>query len=237
MKMKQNKQKVVKKTAKKKIKNSKAPAKKINKKTSKTKINKKISTAPKPKVNKKITPETPIKAKPLVSEADKKELVTVLSDAHARQTLINLGGENTLDIIKIYPYQTSDEEISRRLKVKISDVRSALNKLHGLGLISYDRKKDNETGWYSYTWSLKKQRIIGWLDEKRIEKKQMYTDEIEHYYCKKCGIDSVVEFEAATNSEFKCQYCNKELEFLEKEHVSKLVGEFIPSEIRRRGRI
>ncbi|MBN2478165.1 hypothetical protein JXB01_02630 [Candidatus Micrarchaeota archaeon] len=244
-----------KKSAKKnktKIKSSKKSASKskitikAKKSRAKTKNLKKVESAKPAKVKKpavpktaKLTKKTEIKETPPAgfSKKDKEELTGLLSDAYARQTLINLAGENTLDIIRIFPVMTSDEEISKKLKVKISDIRSALNKLHGNSLVTYQRKKDNETGWYSYSWSLNKGKIIEWVTARKKEREELFNETREHYFCPKCGIDSIMPFENASDYQFRCPFCNGSLNFLEKENAEKIFHNYLPSEIRKRGHL
>jgi len=185
------------------------------------------------KVEKELTPEKIEKKEASIEE--KKEVQTILADACSRQLLIDLGGENTLEVIKCYPYNVSDEEIARKLKAKISDIRSTLNKLHGAGIVLYNRKKDNDTGWYSYSWTLNKKKMFDWISGIKRNKESTLDDGIERYWCRKCGSSSVVEFTCAATTSFKCPICNKDLEFLEREENEKLFGNFISSEMKRRG--
>ncbi|MEK6981449.1 MAG: hypothetical protein AABX38_00835 [Candidatus Micrarchaeota archaeon] len=146
---------------------------------------------------------------------EKKRLGAILSSAVARQYLIDLAGENTLAIIKNFATSTSDEELSKNLKLKISDVRATLNKLHSQGLVNYLRQKDSETGWFSYSWTLNSQKIEEWLNTKLKEKRATLDLNGENYFCSSCGLESLVSFEHASNCGFKCNKCEKDLEFLE----------------------
>lgn len=148
----------------------------------------------------------------------------ILSQAFARQVLVSLAGENSLEIIQSFDTNLSDEEISKRLKLKISDVRATLNKLHGEGLVTYFRDKNSETGWYSYTWMANGEKIDGWVNARVSEKKLSANIESDdHYFCPACGINSVHGFENATSMEFKCHICSKNLEFLDENKRNELV--------------
>ncbi|MDD5023134.1 MAG: hypothetical protein PHU63_03120 [Candidatus ainarchaeum sp.] len=194
------------------------------------------------KINKKVVKKTgkenvEIKKKSVehvISEKDKKEMQNLFSDAYARQVMVALGGENALEVIRNYPYGVSDEEIARKLKVKISDIRSTLNRMHGEGFVEYKRRKDGETGWYSYSWSLNKKNIVEWAKRIDNEKNVIFNSEIEKYYCKKCGFDSLVDFVDASKNSFKCSCCNNDLEYLDKSKVDQLFGKLDPDQIRRR---
>ena len=201
--------------------------KKMKKKT----LQKKVKTKTPPiKIVEIVVEKVKKKIHNKVSTKERKEMLTLFSDAYARQVMISLGGENALEIIRNYPNGMSDDEIARKLKVKISDVRSALNRMHGEGFVIYNRKKDNETGWYSYSWALNKKNIFGWADKINREKKEMFDSEVERYYCKKCGLDSLVDFTEGMRDEFKCSCCNKPLEYLDKNKKEQLIGKMIPNQ-------
>lgn len=231
-----SKKKKRKKRTKKPLKKKKHPIKKKIKKTRKIKKTKKTRAikTKKKEMKGKVKIKKKEQKKPKINIGEKREVLNLFSDAYARQVMITLGGENALEVIRTYPYCVSDEEISRKLKVKISDVRSTLNRMHGEGFVAYTRKKDSETGWYSYSWSLNKKNIVEWVKRINKEKDKLFNPEIEKYYCKKCGLDSLVGFVNASNNNFKCSCCNGNLEFLEKNKVDQLFGKLVPNQMRKR---
>ncbi len=85
--------------------------------------------------------------------------LAVLASAGARQRLIEMGGENTIDVIREFDQDMSDEELARKTGIKASDVRVVLNRLHGCGLFSYTRVRDRDSGWYSYIWKMSESRL------------------------------------------------------------------------------
>ncbi len=215
----------------------KSPAKKqkpiknnMQKKCKSTNTDKKAKTEQKKEIIKEI-PKPKIRKE--ATEQEKKEISGIFSNALVRHQFIAIGGENSLDIVRNYPLDLSDEEMSKKLKVKISDVRSTLNKMHGEGFVNYSRKKDNETGWYSYSWSLNRKKIEEWADKITSEKKNN-AGTGERYFCRKCGSDSIVEFVSAMENNFKCPCCSKTLEFLDSEKAEnfELISEFMK---KRRG--
>lgn len=149
---------------------------------------------------------------------------TLLTSAFARQSLVSLAGENSLAIIRNFDKNVSDDDISKKLKLKISDVRATLNKLHGAGLVTYLRDKNSETGWYSYTWMASADKIDRWIAE-RLEERRLNASSggEEHYFCASCGINSIHNFESAYSCFFKCNLCSKDLEFLDDVKREELV--------------
>lgn len=167
------------------------------------------------KVEKKV--DAPLKKE---TTFDIKKVTAILADAQIRQNLIELGGENALSIIRNFYGNFSDDDLAKKLKLKISDVRATLNKLHNEGLVNYIREKDNETGWYSYSWSLNLPRIEKWADS---QIKRMGTNaNTDYYFCASCGAASVTNFESAVNWDFKCERCSKPLEYIEESKISEL---------------
>ncbi len=160
---------------------------------------------------------------PLVKKEMSRELQDVIARANARHWLIELGGENTLEVIKNLPAVPSDEELAKKLKIKVSDVRASLNKLHNEGLVAYLRDKNSETGWYSYAWVLNEDRIKKWVGDKHSSHDAYRPQEgVEFYFCKDCGPESAIKFEVAHESSFKCPSCNSPLEFLDEEKFEQM---------------
>ncbi|MBU0532375.1 hypothetical protein KKB44_02675 [Candidatus Micrarchaeota archaeon] len=205
--------------------------KKVKKITSK-RSNKKVKAKDKKKVKviKKAPKKEEIKVaitKPKLKEEEikmRQRISTILSDALVRQTLIEIGGENALAIVRNFHSNHSDEELAKRLKIKISDVRATLNKLHNEGLVNYLREKDSETGWYSYSWSLNQERMEKWADAQSNKLISLCgSNEGEHYFCPACGMSTIIGFEAASNWEFRCEQCNRLLEYIDEKRMNELI--------------
>ena len=206
----------------------KAKAKFIHRKTL-GKHEKAIKPAPMLPKDKKKTPSELRKEqellvrKKLYAEQEKLwagKLITILSDSYIRQAIIDLAGENALEIIRNFSGELSDEDMSKKLKLKISDVRATLNKLHNESLVQYNRQKDSETGRYSYSWALNKIKIERWANNQQ-SKRMFVTNGVDHYFCPGCGPESITPFVQASEAEFRCG-CGKGLEFLDEEKIQAL---------------
>ncbi len=210
-------------------------SKKMQKKNSSKKANLKVKKVTKVKLVKVVkTPKTkvlPQKALKVVekllviktNELNRKDLATIatiLADSNVRQTLIELGGENALALIRSIRGSHSDDELAKKLKLKISDVRATLNKLHSEGIVNYLREKDNETGWYSYSWSLNIDKIERWANRQNV-RISVAGNGADHYVCATCGASSIVDFETAMSINFKCDRCEKLLDFVD----AKMIGD------------
>ena len=178
---------------------------------------------PKKKQFEKKVEEKPPRKPTLEERRELRRVVAILNDAYVRQMLIEIGGENALAIVRNFYGNSSDEELSKKLKIKISDVRATLNKLHNEGLVNYIREKDSETGWYSYSWSLNHERMKRWASSQ--------TDRLgilgngdggDYYFCPTCGAATITNFESAANGDFRCERCNRLLEFIDEKRMNEL---------------
>jgi transcription initiation factor TFIIE subunit alpha len=161
--------------------------------------------------------EEHVKKTVVLSKEDIEFINEILSKPLIRQTLVDLGGENAIAIVKSFDRSMSDEELSKKLKLKISDVRATLNRLHNEGLVVYERDKDSETGWYSYSWYLNKERMEKWALEQLGRIGNDGHDGRDYYFCPSCGKATMFSFEDALEKNFRCEICNSQLEFVDEE--------------------
>jgi len=149
-------------------------------------------------------------------KAKKWKALVLLANPTVRQNLIDLAGENTLAVIREFEKEMSDEELARRTKIKVSEVRAVLNKMHCAGLVSYLRNRDKDSGWYSYIWKVNQAKMEALLPSKGGEETTMDdADAGEFYICKACSPGKAVPFDRASELLFRCESCGTSLEFLE----------------------
>ncbi|MBE8539023.1 transcription factor E [Geoglobus acetivorans] len=133
----------------------------------------------------------------------------------------------------------TDEQLSQELGVEINDVRRVLFALYEIGLASYRRTRDEETGWMEYYWKISYDRERDVL-RKELEKTREKLDaklEIEdgsvYYICVNGCVK--VSYEEAMEFGFSCPKCRDMLEFLdssgaieqireELEKINRLIG-------------
>ena len=142
-------------------------------------------------------------------------LSRALANAHIRQNLIDIAGENALHVIKEFKKNMSDDELARKTKLKVSDVRVVLNRLHNQGLAKYYRNRDKDSGWYSYVWCFEEDKLALYGKAAGASKSGVEF-EGDRYMCASCGPETVVAFDAATDVQFRCQSCGGGLVFVEK---------------------
>jgi len=128
--------------------------------------------------------------------------------------LDTIGGQDAIDLVKICESKrkrVTDEEISKKMKKKVTEVRAILNKLHYRGIACYQKTRNQKTGWYNYTWEIKKDRItdiIGEQQEENLEKlyqKMNLEADYSFFDCEKC--DERALFEIAAEYNFLCPRC------------------------------
>ena len=129
------------------------------------------------------------------------------------------GGDDALKLVKICEKKgnkVTDEEIGKQLKhLKITEIRTILNRLHYRGIACYAKTRNNKTGWYSYTWDIKERRIAELILEEqaqevaRLEKTLDFEKNYVFFGCK--NVCENVPFEIAAEYNFMCPKCGKKM--------------------------
>ena len=139
---------------------------------------------------------------------------TITNISLVQELLENIGGEDAINLVKICEKKrgkVTDEEIAKKLKKKVTEVRTTLNRLHYRGIACYQKTKNQRTGWYNYTWTVKNNRIAEILTEQqgekieKLEQKKELEAEHDFFDCKKC--EERVPFEIAAEYQFACPKC------------------------------
>ena len=138
----------------------------------------------------------------------------VLADAAARQRLIEMGGENTIDVIREFDHDMSDDELAKKTGIKPSEVRVVLNRLHNRGVFAYTRVRDRDSGWYSYIWKLDEERLKDVSCAMIVEETTQVVGK-DGYRCCACSQQKVMEFSEAVDARFRCGECGSCLEFFD----------------------
>jgi transcription initiation factor TFIIE subunit alpha len=113
----------------------------------------------------------------------------------------------------------TDEQIMKKVKTDVNEIRAILNKLHYLGVIAYSKEKAKESNWYTYTWFLKKDRIKELLTDRakdeleKLQKKLTYEQSYTFFKCSN-GCEKL-PFELACEYNFKCPECGNAMDAVE----------------------
>ncbi|MFH0859679.1 MAG: hypothetical protein V1921_00590 [Candidatus Altiarchaeota archaeon] len=145
-----------------------------------------------------------------------------------REILTENLSENHVSIIKRLKKPSYDEDIATSLKVKATVVRTLLNELHEKSLVEYARSKNKKTGWYTYLWKRRDDKIDDYIRGIMNDKLKILNDQLELekqamiFDCA-CG---QVPFEIAMDTNFVCQNCGENFtQSKSKSRIDKIVRE------------
>jgi len=137
-----------------------------------------------------------------------------LSDPLVKEFISTHAGEQGYGVLKTLGKGKTDEQISRKLDIRVNDIRAVLNTLHYMGIIRYTKIRDRPN-WYTYTWFLREDRVIELLKEKyseelaKLAEKMKFEDTYTFFRCgKKCD---KLPFELAFEYDFRCPECGAAL--------------------------
>ncbi len=131
-----------------------------------------------------------------------------------KDLLDTVGGQDAIDLVKICEKKrkrVTDEEISKKMKKKVTEIRAILNKLHYRGIACYQKTRNQKTGWYNYTWEIKKDRIADIIGEQQVENLDKLTQkknlEADYSFFDCVGCNERAIFEIAAEYNFICPSC------------------------------
>lgn len=139
---------------------------------------------------------------------------TITNLCLVKDFLETVGGPEALELTKICENKKkriTDEELSKKMKMKVTEVRTILNRLHYRGIACYEKTRNQKTGWYNYTWEIRKDKIAeiiieqqGEIINKLAQKRDLEADH-SLFDCVKC--DQRAPFEIAVENNFICPIC------------------------------
>ena len=141
-----------------------------------------------------------------------------LSNKIVEDVVEEVAGKDVLPLIKALKNKknVSEFKLATDVKQEINTTRNMLYRLFDNSLVSFVRRKDKKKGWYIYYWTFNTKMIkylATDLRRKRLDKMKerlKREEEIEFYHCQdEC---MRLDFDQATNFEFKCPECGKLLD-------------------------
>jgi len=127
--------------------------------------------------------------------------------------------------------EVNDEDIARKLGLKLNEVRKQLYFLSEQGLVSYRRTRGRNGEWYTYYWRVDKNRLLGIIKTRKqitlMKLKERLNFEESHtfYLCLNCNIRFT--FEEALENAFKCPRCGSSLEYFDNKEIVEFLREKI----------
>jgi len=143
--------------------------------------------------------------------------VQAVSNKLVQDYLTSNFGEESVKIIRAATEEMTDDALAVKCKLKVSEIRSLLNKMHSVRLAEYTRIKDKDTGWYSYIWRINLRGIYGVLNSSMQNEMNKLNNQLEEsttvlsYICSKCSKTNVIDFELASKLAFRCPNCRRRL--------------------------
>lgn len=154
--------------------------------------------------------------------------VQALSNKIIQEYLTSNLGEESIKIIRAATEEMTDDALAVKCKLKVSEIRTVLNKMHSMRLAGYTRIRDKDTGWYSYIWKINLTGVYGVLDSSMKNEINRLNNQMEEnttvlsYICSKCSKSNVIDFEIASKLGFRCPNCNRKL--YEKKNNNEEIG-------------
>lgn len=161
-----------------------------------------------------------------ISERQRQTLIEVVDDIAGEEvkqvTLVLLNADE----------ETTDEEISEKLEMRLNQVRKSLYKLYDLQLATFRRIRDKSTGWFVYFWTLHPERIDVFVEKKQqevletLQSRLNYEESNMFFTCNNPECPRVI-FQEAMDQNFECGRCGGRLEAFDNEQLITVLKEKI----------
>ncbi len=150
----------------------------------------------------------------------------LLNDPAINAYVLRLIGEEGIELLRRFPEERehSDEELAEKTGVNLNTVRHTLYTLYEKRLAEYRRLKNVETGWLTYLWHLRMDRLQGVIEEEirdvleHLDARLTYEEKNDFYMCKDCG--TIYTFTDAAGWNFECPNCEEMLEHFDNELIA-----------------
>ncbi|MCD6247362.1 MAG: hypothetical protein J7J87_02940 [Candidatus Diapherotrites archaeon] len=152
-----------------------------------------------------------------------------------REFVEKWAGKEAVEVLKYFlksKKPVRDEVIAEKTGMRVTEVRTILNRLHYRGIANYDKKRDDKTGWYTYTWKIDTKKIVELIleeEQELLEKLEKEREVQENYTLFTCEGGCVeFPFEIAAEYQFKCPECGRDMNCIDsttkKRHLSKQIN-------------
>ena len=126
-----------------------------------------------------------------------------------------VAGEDVVPLVQCLKGKenVSEFKLAEDIGQEINITRNMLYRLHSHNLVTFTRKKDKKKGWYIYYWTFNMPMVHNlWksLKIKRVQrlKERLQRETSNHYFA--CDERCIrLDFEQATDFQFKCPECGQ----------------------------
>ena len=148
-----------------------------------------------------------------------------------KEFLDTVGGEYAIKLVKVCERKRkefTDETVSKQMNMKVTEIRAILNRLHYRGIACYQKSRNQKTGWYNYTWTIKKNRIAELINEQqtetlfKLEEKRNLEADYNLFDCNNCN--ERLPFEVAAEYSFICPACGGVMDSANNPHRKRQIG-------------
>ena len=161
------------------------------------------------------------------------KLNSLLRNPYALEYLAELGGAKSVDIVTLLEKNGELDEfkLSELLTQDIKSVRKILYRLHNEKVVSFKRKKDQDTGWTVYIWRLETSRLVQLLNKRKekaiqdLEEKLFFEKNNQFFRC--VNGCTRVPFDKAFELGFKCPECKEQLNFVDNSRIVNQLEEYV----------
>ncbi|MBW2991897.1 hypothetical protein KY345_01630 [Candidatus Woesearchaeota archaeon] len=138
-----------------------------------------------------------------------------LSTNLINDVVAQVAGEEVIPLVRALKNKKniSEFKLADQIKTEINITRNMLYRLFDYNLVSFIRRKDKKKGWYIYYWTFNSKRIKYLVQNLRKQKLERLRERLKRensgqfYICEEKCIR--LDFEQATNFEFKCPECGR----------------------------
>jgi transcription factor E len=139
-------------------------------------------------------------------------MASVMKSGIIRDVLVESLSDGHVSVLDRLTEPKYDEDVAGELKLKATVIRTLLNDLHENSLVEYERTKNKKTGWYTYLWVRRddkvKEYVQKYLKTQLLELNNKLDDETKNVTFQ-CGCMRV-PYGSAMENNFQCPSCSKE---------------------------
>ncbi len=140
-----------------------------------------------------------------------------IEDEVTKEFILDIAEEEGLKIVKklMKKGEATDEDIAEEMELDLNNVRKILYKLYDNGLADYSRSRDEQSGWITYNWKLTLENVDNVLEERKRNMLEELKERLEFeknnvfYACP--DQHTRLTFEEATDIDFECHECGKQM--------------------------
>jgi transcription initiation factor TFIIE subunit alpha len=143
--------------------------------------------------------------------------------------LYEMVGNEGMKILDILTTPMTDLHIHEKTTIPVTKIRTTLNVLHKYNIVCYSSCRDENKGWFKYTWQIKEYNIENsvrnFLREKLMKLRREFQEvsQINFFKCENGCLR--LGFTEAYESNFRCEKCNGVLKPVDSFDESKKIKE------------